>query len=292
MLEEKIDHLNDRAYRIGNFAVQAMLYEVSCYPSPGLVSPISNGAHTDMNYFTFIDSTIALSRYFPVFAQQGFSKREDKEIFNEIRRIGIEAEKEMFAKTNGINTHKGMLFLMGISCAAVGKAIYEKKNFDEIKEIIKSMTAGLVEKELDPLKEHTSLSNGERLFLKYKTKGIRGEVEAGIPTVFDFAIDFYGSAKDLPMNDRLVHTLIGIMQICDDSTILHRHSPAVLLEVKEKAKIAVALGGMRTTEGKHRIHEMCNEFIERNISPGGSADLLAITVFFDLVKEYLLTINA
>jgi len=148
MTDEETYHLSDRAFIIGNFAVQAILYEVSCYPSPGLVSPISNGAHTDMDYFTFIDSTIALSKYFTLFAQQGLSEKTHKEIFKEIRKIGKDAEKEMFTKTNGINTHKGMLFLMGISCAAVGKAIYEKRDFTEIKDIIKSMTEGIVEEEL------------------------------------------------------------------------------------------------------------------------------------------------
>jgi len=103
---------------ISNLAIQAMIYEGSCYPSPGLVSPISCGAHKDMNFYTFIDSASILSKYLPLFVQKGFSHKTYKEIFDGVRLIGIEAEKDMFAKTKGINTHKGMLFLIGIYCVA------------------------------------------------------------------------------------------------------------------------------------------------------------------------------
>ena len=140
MQKNKKFTLNDFSLTISSFALQAMLYEVSCYPSPGLVSPVSNGAHKDMNYFTFIDSTAVLSKYLALFVQEGYSHRCCKEIFNSIRTVGVEAEKDMFTKTKGINTHKGMLFLIGIACASVGKAIYEKKPFEEIQNIIKEMT--------------------------------------------------------------------------------------------------------------------------------------------------------
>ncbi|SNS59590.1 triphosphoribosyl-dephospho-CoA synthase [Anaerovirgula multivorans] len=287
MSNEEVYTISDTAFIIGNFAVEAMLYEVACYPSPGLVSPVSNGAHKDMNYFSFIDSTMALSKYFTLFAQKGLGDSSYKEIFKGIRRLGIDAEKEMFAKTKGVNTHKGMLFLMGISCAAVAKAIYEKRDFHEIQHIIKMMTKGIVKEELSTLDQREDLSHGERLYLRHKITGIRGEVEAGIPTVFDFSLDFYKACSHLSINDRLIHTLLGIMQICDDSTILYRHSPHVLEEVKEKSREIIANGGMQTPVGKEKINELSMKFIERNISPGGSADLLGVTVFFYLVEEYM-----
>lgn len=287
MKNEKNLILNEISLTIGSFAIQAMLYEVACYPSPGLVSPVSNGAHKDMNYYTFIDSTSVLSKYLSRFVQEGYTDNCCKDIFNRIRSIGVEAEKDMFVKTKGINTHKGMLFLVGICCAAVGKAIYEKKNFLEVQNIIKSMTAGITKKELSILKDKPDLSHGEKLYLKYRNEGVRGEVEKGIPTVFDFSLDFYKESSDLSLNDRLVHTLIGIMQICNDSTIIHRHNPEVLEEVKEKAKEIISLGGMKTANGKEKIDKLCDEFIERNISPGGSADLLGVTVFLYLVEQYM-----
>lgn len=279
--------ITDSAFEIGSFAIQAMLYEVSCFPSPGLVSPVSNGAHRDMNFYSFLDSTVALNKYFSIFAQEGMSGKGSREIFSGIRQLGELAEKEMFAKTGGVNTHKGMLFLMGISCAAVGRALYTKVAFADIPKIIKEMTAGIVAKELKVLKEEASLSNGERLFLKYQSKGIRGEVEAGIPTVFNYGLEVYRNSEELSQNDRLIHTLISIMQICEDTTILHRHSPDVLVAVKARAKDIMAAGGMKSNEGRQQVQLLSQEFIERNISPGGSADLLGVTVFFYLVEAYM-----
>jgi len=284
---EKAFRINEISMIISSFAIQAMIYEVSCYPSPGLVSPVSYGAHKDMNFFTFIDSTSVLSKYLALFVQEGFSDKTYEEIFNGVRRIGVEAEKDMFVKTRGINTHKGMLFLMGVACAATGKAIFEKKNFKCIQDIIKEMTKGIVEKELSLLKDNVELSHGEKLFFKYKTEGVRGEVERGIPTVFNYALDFYKQNAELNVNDRLVHTLIGIMQICDDSTIIYRHSPQVLQEVREKTIEIIKLGGMKTDIGRRKISVLCEEFIEKNISPGGSADLLGVTVFLYLVEEHM-----
>jgi triphosphoribosyl-dephospho-CoA synthase len=287
MKDEKVFTLNEASMIIGSFAVQAMIYEVSCYPSPGLVSPVSCGAHKDMNFFTFVDSTSVLSRYLTLFVQKGFSDKSYKDIFNDIRKVGIEAEKSMFIKTKGINTHKGMLFLMGVTCGAIGKAIYENKSFEFVQDIIKKMTKGLVSKELSTLRNKNELSHGERLYLKYNTEGVRGEVERGIPTVFDFSLDFYKKSAELSINDRLVHTLIGIMSICDDSTIIYRHSPEVLEEVKERSLEILSMGGMKTPQGRERIDAFNSEFIERNISPGGSADLLGVTVFLSLVEEYM-----
>lgn len=286
-MKEDLYQLNEISMTISSFAIQAILYEVSCYPTPGLVSPISNGAHKDMNYFTFIDSTAALSRYLALFVQQGYSDRESKDIFHSIRTIGRGAEEDMLMQTQGINTHKGMLYLMGIACAAVGKAIYEKKAFEEVKSIIKEMTAGIVEKELLTLEDRTDLSHGERIYLNYKNEGVRGEAERGIPTVFDYSLELFKQNSDLSMNDRLVHTLIGIMAKCNDSTIIYRHNEVILDSVKEKAKGIMEIGGMRTAKGRERINKLCIEFQECNISPGGSADLLGITVFFFLTEKYM-----
>lgn len=191
MNKEKTVELNEISLTISSFAIQAMLYEVTCTPSPGLVCPVSNGAHKDMDYFTFIDSTSVLSKYLALFVQEGYSNKGCKEIFHNIRIIGVEAEKDMFTKTKGINTHKGMLFLMGIVCAAVGKAIFEKRAFNEIQTIVREMTEGIVEKELLSLKDSPKLSHGEKLYLKYKNPGVRDEVEKGLPTVFNYALGLY-----------------------------------------------------------------------------------------------------
>jgi len=278
--------ISSEAFAIASYAIEAMLCEVAAYPSPGLVSSISKGSHVDMDHYSFIKSTSILSKYMVLFAQEGYSNRAPKEIFNAIRNIGIEAEDEMLKGTKGVNTHKGLIFLLGISCSAVTKAMYDKKEFNEIQAIIKQMTKGLVVEELCYMDKDKVKSYGEKLFLKYNVEGIRGQVERGIPLVFDHSLKVYSENASLTLNDRLIHTLISIMQFCEDSNVLHRHSMDVLCQVKQKAKHIILIGGMATEIGKASIEELDFEFIKRNISPGGSADLLAVTVFFNSVEDY------
>ncbi|MDL2226068.1 triphosphoribosyl-dephospho-CoA synthase CitG [Deltaproteobacteria bacterium OttesenSCG-928-M10] len=277
----------DTAYAIGGLATQAMLYEASCFPAPGLVSPVSNGAHKDMNYYTFIDSACALGKFFVFFAAAGLSGRPDKQVFSQIRAMGLVAEREMFQKTNGVNTHKGMLFVLGICCAAVGKTLYTQGNFEAIAETVRSMTAGLVAAELtrEGLSGKDDLTHGEKIYLRHNLPGVRAEVEAGLPTVFFHALPCYEASADLPANDRLVQTLLTIMGHCEDTNIVHRHSPETLREVQTKAAAIMEAGGMRSAAGRAMVESLAAEFAAGNISPGGSADLLGITVFLSLVRE-------
>ncbi|EHQ91930.1 citrate lyase holo-[acyl-carrier protein] synthase [Desulfosporosinus youngiae] len=281
---------------IAGLAVQAMLYEVSCSPSPGLVSKESRGAHQDMDYFTFLDSAASLIKPLIHCAKAGFSPKSPEDIFLEIRRIGQVGEQQMLQKTSGVNTCKGMFFLLGICCAAGGKALYSGLNFSSLQGLIKEMTKGLVERELRSrysgfrIGEQVdvfALTHGERLFLNHKVEGIRGEVERGLPTVFDFSLGFYKENQGLSQNSRLIQTLLAIMQHCEDSTILHRHSFETLKEVQDKAGYILSIGGVKTLQGLKGIEAMNEDFCKRNISPGGSADLLGVTVFLYLLEEYM-----
>ncbi|WP_032120445.1 triphosphoribosyl-dephospho-CoA synthase CitG [Clostridium amazonitimonense] len=278
-------YIKDISFSLGELATQAMLYEASAYPTPGLVSPVNSGAHKDMDYYSFIDSTTSLMKFMILFSEEGYSKREPKEIFKSIRLLGVEAEKNMFLKTAGVNTHKGMLFIMGITIAAVAKSLYEKSDFNSIQCNIKAMTEGLTQEDFKDIHLKKNLSHGEKLYLKHNIKGIREEVEKGIPLVFDYSLDFYEENKKLAKKSRIVHTLMGIMQYCMDTTILHRHSLEVLEEVRENSKRIIDLGGMYTKEGIEEIKIMEEDFIKRRISPGGSADILAVTIFLTEVKK-------
>ena len=103
-------------------AHKAMLYEVSASPKPGLVDRFSNGAHKDMDFFTFMSSSASLSQFFSHCALEG-EKHLDSDLpnlFSSLRIPGISAEKKMFFATNNINTHKGAIFSIGTICAAAG----------------------------------------------------------------------------------------------------------------------------------------------------------------------------
>ena len=288
---KSILNLNEISLDIGAIASKAILYEVSCFPSPGLVSPVSMGSHKDMNYYTFIDSTFAINKYLTLFANEGMKDIELDKIFLNIKKIGIEAEKEMLISTKNVNTHKGMIFLIGICVAAASNVIYKGKEFRNIQETIKDMCKDITKKDFKDLEKKTSLTHGEKLYLNYGIKGVRGEAEEGIPLAFQYALSLYEENLDLIENDRLVHTLIGIMQFCDDSTVIHRTGIEGLNYVKDISKEIMKLGGMKTDLGRKMISELNDKFIKMNISPGGSADLLGVTVFLYLIKKYILNLR-
>ena len=279
------DKFEKISQKLGEFTMQAMMYEVGCYPSFGLVSPVSQGSHSDMDFYTFIDSMAVLNKYMIEFSMVGFCCDNLDDIFSNIRKIGIRAEADMFKKTGNINTHKGMIFLLGIVLSNITYAIKNKSNFAKIQENIKSMCKGITnELLLAEHKKEDELTHGEILYVKYGFLGIRGEVELGIPLAFDIGLLVYENTSDLTKNDRLVHTLLSIMAQCDDSTIIHRKNIISLNFVKNLSKDLLEKGGLYNSNVKNKLNSINEYFIKANISPGGSADILAITVLLHLVK--------
>lgn len=271
---------------ISELAVKSMLFEVSATPKPGLVDRHNAGAHKDMNFYTFMESCAALGHTFYRCGQIGheFQGETLKELMNALRPVGVEAEKRMFKATKGINTHKGLIFSLGIIAAAAGLQYRETQrlplDIDELCNKIKEMTRGIVERELAVRKTDDSLTYGEKLYQRYGIKGIRGEVESGFHTVRTHALPILQQliSRDQDINDALVQVLLHLMVVTEDSNVLGRHDWETLEYVKSSARRVLAIGGIFSEEGRKKIIEMDRDFIRRNISPGGSADLLAVAL--------------
>ncbi|WP_461205101.1 triphosphoribosyl-dephospho-CoA synthase CitG [Clostridium sp. DL1XJH146] len=282
---------DDISEYIGFLAQKAVLYEVSASPKPGLVDRFNCGSHKDMNFFTFITSASAISYEFKSMAEVGIetNERDLGDLLPKIRPIGIKAEKKMFSATNGVNTHKGIIFSIGIICAAAGflmrKRQCSKIEAEELCEVVKVMTKGISEKEFENIDKKEKLTNGEKLYKEYGFKGIRGEVESGFETVLQRGLPVireYIDTKD--KNDILVQTLLSLMTTSEDSNVVWRQDIETLKYVQDYSKRVLANGGIFTDSGEKEIVEMDRIFIEKNISPGGSADLLAVTVMLALIE--------
>lgn len=270
--------ISKKAFKIGQAALTGMLYEISASPSPGLVSPYSTGSHTDMDYFTFLRSTAAIAPAMYLCAQAGMDFDDD--ILNRIRPLGIDAEREMFRATEGVNTQRGILFLGGLVCTAAGRSIRLGRKPDRwsVSEGCRRICEGIVERELKGIEEGDDLSKGEKLYLKLGVTGVRGEAEGGLPAVLNFGLPAYEAALSagLDINSALVHTLVSLIARTADTTVLNRTGAEGLKFMNEMALEAIGLGGMMTEAGIKKIYEMDRVFKERNISPGGAADLLSI----------------
>lgn len=286
---EEINDIKQLLNKIASFAVESMLFEVSATPKPGLVDRNDAGAHYDMDYFTFMSSAAALHNSFDEFVRIGWINRNKsiKEVLLPLRKAGIKAEQMMFSFTQGINTHKGMIFTLGILCGCVGWLVGKKPlNFKNLSECSKEMCRGICEKEYANLEHKAELTKGERMYLKYGCTGIRGEVEQGYKTIKEFSLPIYTKLRENSnVNDALVQTLLHLIANTCDTNILSRHDMKTMKYCQEYAKKALALGGIYTLSGKTEIQQMNDDFIQKYISPGGCADLLAVTHFIYSIEN-------
>ncbi|MEG1582940.1 MAG: citrate lyase holo-[acyl-carrier protein] synthase, partial [Cetobacterium sp.] len=170
-----------------NNALKSIVLEVSSSPSFGLVSPLTKGAHKDMDFFTFLDSSFALTPYLKNVSKAGYSPLPIDLIFKKIRYMGKVSEQEMFLATNNVNTHKGMIFLIGITLAMASKAKFENLSFRDISNLISEMCKDIL-KDFDNIRSKSNLTHGEKLFLNHGIVGVRGIVKKGLDIIFDEAI--------------------------------------------------------------------------------------------------------
>ena len=273
--------------KVGQYLTQAILLEVSTHPKPGLVTRLSNGAHKDMSIFTFMMSSAVLSKAFNDLQDIGQAHRGTlAELFCKLRSYGVGAEAELLRVTKGVNTQRGILFAGGIVSAVSGYAMNMGLSRDALLPMIKEMAAGLVARELKNL-DHAAMTAGEKLYYKYGITGIRGEVENGFPSVVNYGLPALEDAfdKGATINDALVHALISLMTVVEDSNVIWRTDYDTLLEVQRIAKNILSLGSVFAEKGRMAIAETERYFLQRHISPGGSADLLSITITLYLLEH-------
>ena len=273
---------------IATLATKALLYEVSISPKAGLVSRLSNGSHKDMNFYTFINSSLALHNYFLNCFDYGQEKLFScPDFFKNLRELGKVAEKEMYEATKGINTHKGTIFSMGILLAVLGVHLKENKKIDLkiLSEKIKEMCKPL----LNELEDADNISTyGEKAYKEYHLTGARGLAISGYEIVLLDGINkLKNFCKTLDFETACILLLFYYMSVLDDTNIVNRASITTLKEVQILSK-ELFEENKKTLEKesiKNSMSKLNDIFIEKNISAGGSADLLILTIFIYLLTD-------
>ncbi len=262
----------------------ALMAEVGATPKPGLVDRHDSGAHSDMDYNTFEASTNAIVPYLTRMFEAGYAweGRDYNALFEMIRPIGREAEAAMFAATDGVNTHKGMIFSMGTIAAAAGLFYKRNSRFDAEKIL---MLAGYLcydamRRDFQKIDRKNPKTNGELLYLRYSKKGIRGEAQKGFPSIRSVSLPALRSAfhNGQSENEAYLNTLLTLMANVDDTNVLSRSNTVIQGYVKSAAGHVLKLGGASTREGMEALKKLNQKFIHLNVSPGGCADLLAVTI--------------
>lgn len=270
---------------ICNLARQAMLAEVNLSPKPGLVDRYDCGAHKDMSLTDFHRSAQAIRLWLPHFVESGVlsAALPESKVLTELRPIGLACETEMFRATAGVNTHKGTIFSLGLICAAMGRLLQNKQPVtpDKIGKTIAAFCQGLTARELK--KPNHQQTAGQRLYRQLGMTGARGEAEAGYPLVLNLALPHYRSrlAAGTDPELALLDTLLVLMAHNNDTNVASRGGVAGLNWLQQHAKTLLALGGIQKAADLRHLHEFNQMCIERNLSPGGSADLLIATWFLN-----------
>ena len=259
---------------IARLATQALQAELDTTPKPGLVDRHDNGAHADMDYALMCRSIAALHPYFLRLAQMGFAAALPSHA--DVADVGSQAERAMFAATGGVNAHKGALFSVGLMVVSAAHAVFVSGGAAPRADMLQQCVARLAESFPYASGTHGSAARhraeaegGARAAIK----GALDNAREGYRQLFGSWLPFHEALLAAADRHALHRTLLRIMCDLDDTNIIFRTSLAEAQGVKAEA--CRLLGGF----SEPALAAMNDSFVSRNISPGGSADMLSLTVF-------------
>ncbi|SIR71346.1 triphosphoribosyl-dephospho-CoA synthase [Peribacillus simplex] len=257
-------------------AVHSLIEEVELTPKPGLVDRVNNGAHQDLTIELMLKSALSLKETFEQIAFISYGNSPSLSLREEIAAIGRNGENRMFETTGGVNTHKGAIWAIGllVSGAAMGKGCYA------IKEIVS--LAGETARYPDRHCPNIA-TNGMLVSAKYGVNGARAEAEQGFPHIVQVSMPMLkrSRAYGLAENEAQLNSLLALIASLDDTCILHRGGPEALIFAKKQAASVLSSGSLE------KLKILNDEFTRLNISPGGSADMLAATLFLDKIQGHI-----
>lgn len=261
-------------------AYMALQAEVTSTPKPGLVDRENQGAHKDMDLRHFFVSANTLRPFFCRLAQEGFRRRDDlpQDAFAAIRSIGIEAEQAMRKATGGVNTHKGAIFTLGLICAALGRLDPAQWQADKILSECAAMTQGITARDFAGITRDSATTAGQTLYVRYGITGVRGQAESGFPAIAQVGLPTLkkGIEAGLSLNDAACCVLIHLICATEDTNMIHRGGMEKWKATQQQLRQLLKATPFPSPDTLRKLN---GEFIKDNLSPGGSADLLAATLF-------------
>ena len=261
-----------RPYLLAALAERALRMELDTPLKPGLVCPESNGAHKDMDYGTMLKGIAAIRPFFPRMAVAGTPE--------ELKQLGIDAESAMLAATGGVNTHRGAIFALGlalnaahaafISASAEAREMQLADTQQVIQNACRENAASILRNSLTDNDFHFTLIGAKRIAL------------TGYQQLFEDWLPFYRRLPVAAGNEGKVQALLlHIMSTLDDTCIIKRVGKERAEQVKGEASKALdSFASLRMTDV---LSIMCKQFEAEGISPGGAADMVALTIFIDSI---------
>ena len=268
-----------RPYLMAPLAERALRRELDTPLKPGLVGPDSSGAHTDMDYALMQKAITALRPY--------WSRMAKASVPPLLQMIGIEAEKAMKKATGGVNTHRGAIFALGLALNARGMEVtvteeVMQNRLCKIAGVI--LHNGLIDSALHftaqgaPASQRT---HGEQAVKQYGVKGAREMALEGYKDLWTNWLPYYRSLRRQASSCPEQQTLLRIMSTLDDTCVIHRVGYERAQEVKREAADVLMAEEKYFSSAGNNLQDLCVRYAAEGISPGGAADMLALTILID-----------
>ena len=264
------------ADRLADLAVDALIDEADLSPKPALVDRRGNGAHTDLHLGLMHASALAL---WPAFKEMAEAAQDIGEVGLPLReaigRIGREGEQAMLATTNGVNTHRGAIWALGLLVTAA---------------TLRPASIALCAARLALLDDRYApkpLSHGAQVAQRYGARGAREEAQLGFPSVMQRGLPQLKNSRANGVGEQnaRLDALLAIMTELADTCVLYRAGEQGLHAMQSGAQAVLDAGGSASLTGRRRLHELDQQLIALNASPGGAADLLAATLLLDRIER-------
>jgi triphosphoribosyl-dephospho-CoA synthase len=264
------------AEHVAAMAENSLLLEVSTFPKPGLVSDVDNGSHTDMDAAMFRRSAAAIRPFLHELVVAGVRNAE----MAALRRIGLRAERAMLVATRGVNTHRGAIFGLGLLCAAAG---LRARGHCDVNLSLGRLVAARWGRDIVGGPRLPD-SHGEMASRRYGAGGARQEAARGFPSVYEVGLPALQSALRATGWDAAaarVQACFALIAILEDTNLLHRGGADGLRFAQQCAQRFLDTGGVQRPHWQARAEAVHRTFVERRLSPGGAADVLAMSVLAD-----------
>ena len=191
----------------------------------------------------------------------------------------------MLAATQGINTHRGAVFALGLLCASAGQVHAQGLRLTAVhlRAVLLSTWGEALTSRAKSTRMATPLSHGQRVAQRFGMRSAGEEASLAFPTLFDITLPALQVALASGATDRAarVHALFATMATLDDTNVVHRGGSEGLRFVQSVARDFLAAGGIFQIDWLLHARAVHSAFVQRRLSPGGAADVLACACWVD-----------
>ncbi len=270
-----------QARRTARAATLALHDELSLYPKPGLVSFQDAGSHADMDASVLFRSLSCLRHYFRSITLAGSRGAA----FAELEALGISAEQRMLVRTQGVNTHRGAIFILGLLCAAAGGLHAEAGPLCALH--IRQALVARWSSDLFARQHAKRCSHGRQAVQAFHLRGIEQEAALGFPILFEVTSPTLRQALDDGLSRQGAHlqAFFQTLAVLDDTNLAHRGGLVGLRWAQTEARRFLNRGGMHQSDAIAQAETIHHAFVQRRLSPGGCADLLSAACWVERMAE-------